>query len=76
MDSTFHDFPEEEAGGSGPPEPPGINPPCTNPPYPRPNFIFLAIMAANRPWLAADAIAAPSIQHPFPKHPEKLSTKI
>ena len=49
VDSTFHNFPEAEAGSSGPPEPPKINPPCTNPLYPRPNFNFLATMAANRP---------------------------
>ena len=32
-------------------------------------------MAANRPWLAMDAIAVPGAQHPLPKHPEKLLPK-
>ena len=27
-------------------------------------------MAANRPWLAANAIAVPGAQHPLPKHPK------
>lgn len=70
MDSTFDDFPEVEAGGSGPPEPLE-----TNPPSPRPNFNFLATMAANIPWLCVDVIAVPGIQHPLPKHPEKLLPK-
>ena len=75
MDSTFHDFPEVEASGFGPLEPPENNPTCTNPPPPRPNFRFLATMDANRPWLAMDVIAIPSIQHPLPKHHEKLLPK-
>ena len=29
-------------------------------------------MAANRPWLVADAIVVPKAQHPLSKHPEKL----
>ena len=32
-------------------------------------------MAANRPWLAADIIAVPGVQHPLPKHLEKLLPK-
>lgn len=72
VDSTFYNFPETEVGGSGPLESPENNPPCTNPPSPRPNFNFLGNMVANRPCLAADAIAVPSSQHPLPKHPEKL----
>ena len=32
-------------------------------------------MAANRPLLAMDSIAVPDIQHPLPKHPEKLLPK-
>ena len=75
VDSTFHNFPEAKVGGSGPPEPPETNPTCTYPPPPRPNFKFLATMAANRPWLAADVVAVPGIQHPLPKHPEKLLPK-
>ena len=75
MNSTFHDFPEVEAGGFGPPEPPKTSPTCTNSPYPRPNFNFLATMAANRPWLVADVITVPSIQHPLPKHPELILPK-
>ena len=71
MDSTFQYFLETKAGGSGAPEPFENNPTCTNLPSPRPNFSVLATMAANRPWLAADVIAVPRIQHPFPKHPEK-----
>ena len=50
VESTFHDFPEPEDGGSGPPEPLENNPTCINPPSPRPNFLFLATMATNRPW--------------------------
>ena len=75
MDSTSYDFPEAEAGGFGPLEPPKTNPPCTNPPSHRPNFNFLANMVANRPWLATYAIAIPSAEHPLPKHPEKLLPK-
>ena len=75
MVSTFQDFPETKAGGSGPPEPPQNNPTCTNPSSPRPNFRFLATMVANRPWLAAYVVAVPRIQHPLPKHPEKLLPK-
>ena len=74
-DSTFYDFLEAQAGGSGPPEPLETNPTCTNPPYPRPNFKFLSNMAANKPCLAADAIAVPGAQHPFPKHPKNLLPK-
>ena len=65
MDSTFHDFPEVEEGGSRPPKTPEMNPPCLNPPSPRPNFNFLATMAANRTWLATDVVVVPFIQHPF-----------
>jgi len=75
VDSTFHNFPEAEAGGSRPPDPPKINPPCTNPPSPRPNFNFIATMEENRPWLVIDTIAVPGIQHPLPKHPENLVPK-
>ena len=32
-------------------------------------------MAANRPWLATDAIAVLGAQHPLPKHLEKLLLK-
>ena len=70
MDSTFYNFPETEAGGSRLPEPLE-----TNPPSPRPNIKFLSNMEANRPWLAVDAIAVPSAQHPLPKHPEKFLPK-
>ncbi|CAF4277974.1 unnamed protein product, partial [Adineta steineri] len=48
-DSNFQDFPEEEEGGSGPPEPPENNTIVATPTYPRPNFRFIATMAANRP---------------------------
>ena len=75
MDSTFQDCPKAEAGASGPPEPPENNPTCTNPTSPRPNFIFLATMAAKRPWLAVDVIVVPGIQHPLPKHPENFLPK-
>ena len=27
------------------------------------------------PWLAQDAVAVPGVQHPLPKHPEKLLPK-
>ena len=73
--STFYDLPEVEAVGFGPPEPPETNPPYTNPLSPRPNFNFVANMAANRPWLAADSILLPGAQHPLPKHLEKLLPK-
>ena len=75
VDSTFHNFFEAKVGGFGPPKPPKINNPCTNPLSPRPNFNFLATMVANRSWLAMDAIAVPYIQHLFPKHPKKLLLK-
>ena len=75
MNSIFYDFPEAEAGGFGPLEPPKTNPPCINPSSPRPNFNFLVNMVANRPWLAADAIPVPGAQHPLPKHPEKILPK-
>ena len=32
-------------------------------------------MSANKPWLAANSIAVPGAQYPFPKHPEKLLPK-
>jgi hypothetical protein len=32
-------------------------------------------MAANRPWLAANAIMVPGAQHPFPRYPKKLLPK-
>ena len=70
MDSTFYDFPEAEAGGFGP-----LEPPCTNPLSLRPNFNFIAIMVANRPWLAVDSITVTDAQHPLPKHLEKLLPK-
>ena len=73
--STFYDFPEAQAGGSRPIEPPQTNPPCTNPPYPRLNFKFLANMEANGPWLTADFITVLGAQHPLPKHIEKLLPK-
>ena len=38
----------------------GVNPPNPN---------------ANMPWLAQDAVAVPGVQHPLPKHPEKLLPK-
>ena len=59
VDSTFHDFPEAKASGSGLPEPPENNHTCTNPPSPRPNFSFLSTMAGNRPWLSADVVWYP-----------------
>ena len=75
MDSTFHEFPKAQAGGSRPPEPPENNPTCTNPPSPRPNFSFLDTMAANIPWLATNVVAVPRIQHPLQKQPENLLPK-
>ena len=74
-DSNYQDFPKAEEGGSGPLEPPENNTTCPTPTSPRPNFSFLATMAANRPWLAADAIVVPRAQHPLPKHHEKLLPK-
>ena len=71
----IYNLPEAEEGGSRPPKPPKTNPSCTNPLSPRPNFNFLANMAANRPWFAMDAIAVPNAQHPLPKHPENLLPK-
>ena len=52
-----------------------MNPPCTNPPSPRPNFNFLANTEANRSWLTMNAIVVPGAQHPLPKHLEKLLPK-
>ena len=75
MDSTFQDFLEVKEGGSRPSEPLENNPTCTNPPSLRPNFSFLDTMAANRPWLVADAIEVPEIQHPLPKHLENCLLK-
>ena len=74
-DSTLYDFPEAQVGGFGPPEPPEMNPPCTNPPSPKPNFKFISNMETNRPWLAVDAIVVSDAQHPLPKHPKKLLPK-
>ena len=73
--STFYTFPEAQAGGFGPPDPPETNPPCTNTPSPKLNFNFIANMEANRPWLAANAIVVPGAQHTLPKHLEKLLPK-
>ncbi|CAF4392890.1 unnamed protein product, partial [Adineta steineri] len=67
--------PEAKEGGSGPPEPPENNTSGATPTSPRPNFKFIATMAANRPWLATNAIAVPGAQHPLLKHPEKLLPK-
>ena len=75
VDSTYQDFLEAEEGGFGPPEPLVNNTTCINPPSPRPNLSFLATMALDRPWPAADAVAVPKAQHPIPKHPEKLLPK-
>jgi hypothetical protein len=75
VDSTFHDFPEIEASGFGPPESLEINHTCINPLYPRPNFNFLATMATNIPSLAANAVMVPGIQHPLPKHPQNVLPK-
>ena len=72
MDSTFNDFHEEIVGSFGPPQLPKTNPTCTNPLYPRPNFSFVATMAANRPWLSMNVIAVHGIQHPLPKHPRNI----
>ena len=74
-DSNYQDFPKVEEGGSRPPESPEKNTTCANPTSPRPNFSFLATMAANRPWLAADVVVVLRAQHPLPKHPEKLLPK-
>jgi hypothetical protein len=76
VDSAFYDFPEAQAGGSRPPEPPKTNPPNTTIPSPKMNFNFRANMEANQPWLAADAIVVPGAQHPLPKHLEKLLPKL
>ena len=64
-----------EESGFGPPEPPKNNTTGVTPTSPRPNFRFIATMAANRPWLAADVVAVHGAQHPLPKHPEKLLPK-
>ncbi|CAF1514586.1 unnamed protein product [Adineta steineri] len=74
-DSNFQDIPEVKEGGSGPPEPLENNTTGAIPTYPRPNFIFIAVMAMNRPWLAIASVAVPEAQHPLPKHPEKLLPK-
>jgi hypothetical protein len=71
-DSTFFDFPETQAGGSGPPEPPETNPPLASTPYPRPNFNFGGNMLSNQPWFVADAISVLGAQHPLPKHPKNI----
>ena len=47
VDSTFHNFPEVEEGGSRPLDPPENNPTCTNPPSPRPNFSLLATIVSH-----------------------------
>jgi hypothetical protein len=75
VDYTFYNFPKTKTGGFGPPNPPKINPLCTNPLSPQPNFNVLANMTTNKPWLVAYAIVVPSAQHPLPKHPEKLLPK-
>ena len=72
---TFYDFFEAQAGGFGTLKPPETKPPCTNTPYPRPNFNFIANIIDNIPCLATDPIAVPGAQHPFPKHAEKLLPK-
>jgi hypothetical protein len=74
-DSNFQDFPEAEEGGSGPPEPSRNNITGATPTSPRPTFRLMPTMAANRPWLAADAFAVPRAQHPLLKHPKKLLPK-
>ena len=75
MDYTYQNLLEVEEGGYGPPEPLENDTTCINPPFPRPNFSFLATMVANRPWLAVDVVAVPGAQHALPKHPEKLLLK-
>ena len=74
--SIYQDFPKAEEGGFGRLKPPENNTTCATPTSPKPNFRFLATMAANRPWLATDAIAVPRAQHPLPKHPKFFFTKI
>ena len=71
-DPTFFDFPETQAGGFGPPEPPEINAPLGSIPSPRSNFIFGGSMAANPWWLTIDSLAIPRPLNPLPKHLEKL----
>ncbi|CAF4368448.1 unnamed protein product, partial [Adineta steineri] len=46
-DSTFFNFPETQAGGYGPPEPPKTNPPLESIPYPRLDFTFGGSMDSN-----------------------------
>ena len=70
--STFFDFLETQAGGSGPHEPPKTNPLLASIPSPRPNFNFGENMAANQPWIFVDAISIHGSQHPLPKHSKKL----
>ncbi|CAF4376067.1 unnamed protein product, partial [Adineta steineri] len=61
-DSNYQDFPENNTTSAT----------ATSP---RPNFIFLTTMVANRPWLAMDVVVVPRAQHPLPNHPEKLLPK-
>ena len=66
------------SGGSGrPPSPPHSSSIPQKPPSPPPTPRNMA--AANppnpMPWMAQDAVAVPGVQHPLPKHPEKLLPK-
>ena len=68
------------SGGSGrPPSPPHSSsiPQKTPSPPPTPRNMagVNANPNANMPWMDQDAVAVPGIQHPLPKHPEKLLPK-
>ena len=70
-DSTFFNFYETQAGGSGPPKPLDTNPPLDCIPSPQLNFTFGGSMATNPRWLTINTLAIPRPQNPLPKHPEK-----
>ena len=73
--STFYDFPETQACGFIPTEPPETNPPGTTIPSTKPNFNFEANMESSQPWLVVDVIAVPGAQHPLPKHTKRRLPK-
>ena len=74
-DSTFFNLSETQEGGSGPPEPPEINPPLGSIPSPQLDFTFGGNMAANRRWLTINPLATSGPQNDLPKNPDKLLPK-
>ena len=74
-DYTSFNFPEIEAGGSRPPEPPKTYPPLDSIPSPQLNFTFGGSMTTNQRWLTINPLAISGPQNTLPNNPNKLLPK-